>query len=408
MKMKEVLKATGLTDRAVRLYIEKELVCPENEKSYTGRNNLNFSEKDVELLKKIATLRKAGFSISQIQNIQSDSEQAQLALNELLDTKEKEQELNKKVIDALSPLRGRDGLNIDMISDSLENSVREAKVPKADLKQSTGEFIERIVFIVGSGLGLLLNLLPALLLSIYFIIDFNFIKFYSETILYVFMVIALIPTIMLAVVLILHIKPKHTEKKRKIRRIISCVLLVLSYLSALTISPLAYGMLCFIPPVYSQTSNPSNYLILDNYVEDAGRDDILDLFPDYIPHSAVIEDEYGRFTGEYPDTTKYYYLYEDQIDPNYDIVAEWQLPEEEYEKAKKEIFNRDDEIIETETKGDWQLVHFTEDINGMITHSYYFVIFAYNDDTNTVRYIVSYCMDTADGAYQPYYYSLDW
>ena len=62
VKIKEVIANTGLTDRAIRLYIENGLVTPENEKSYNGRNNYNFTQADVECFEKIALLRKADFS----------------------------------------------------------------------------------------------------------------------------------------------------------------------------------------------------------------------------------------------------------------------------------------------------------------------------------------------------------
>ena len=69
MKMKEVLERTGLTDRAVRLYIANELVAPECSRGYTGRNSFDFSEEDVEALQKIALLRKADFSLEQIKSL---------------------------------------------------------------------------------------------------------------------------------------------------------------------------------------------------------------------------------------------------------------------------------------------------------------------------------------------------
>ena len=52
MKIKQVIKETGLTDRAIRLYIENELVKPEYDESYNGRKSIDFSENDVEQLKK--------------------------------------------------------------------------------------------------------------------------------------------------------------------------------------------------------------------------------------------------------------------------------------------------------------------------------------------------------------------
>lgn len=70
MRMKEVCERTGLTDRAVRLYIENGLLSPVEESSYTGRKSIQFSETDVEILDAVATLRKADFSIADIRDMQ--------------------------------------------------------------------------------------------------------------------------------------------------------------------------------------------------------------------------------------------------------------------------------------------------------------------------------------------------
>jgi DNA-binding transcriptional MerR regulator len=66
MRMKDVLARTGLSDRAVRLYIENGLLSPRQDSSYAGRKSITFSEEDVEILEVIATLRRAGFSLSDI------------------------------------------------------------------------------------------------------------------------------------------------------------------------------------------------------------------------------------------------------------------------------------------------------------------------------------------------------
>ncbi|MBQ4105393.1 MAG: MerR family transcriptional regulator, partial [Clostridia bacterium] len=76
MKIKEVIAKTGLTDRAIRLYIENGLVTPNNEKSYTGRNNYNFTQSDVEVFEQIALLRKADFSLEQIKILKLGGESA--------------------------------------------------------------------------------------------------------------------------------------------------------------------------------------------------------------------------------------------------------------------------------------------------------------------------------------------
>lgn len=72
MRMKEVLARTGLTDRAVRLYIESGLVHPACERSYTGRASFSFDEADVVVLAEVAELRRAGFAIADIARMQAD------------------------------------------------------------------------------------------------------------------------------------------------------------------------------------------------------------------------------------------------------------------------------------------------------------------------------------------------
>ena len=80
MKIKEVITKTGLTDRAIRLYIENGLVTPENQKSYNGRNNYNFTQADIECFEQIALLRKADFSLEQIKTLKLGGESAKEVL----------------------------------------------------------------------------------------------------------------------------------------------------------------------------------------------------------------------------------------------------------------------------------------------------------------------------------------
>lgn len=69
LRIKEVCKKTGLTDKAVRLYINNELIHPNYQEGYNGRRNYDFSEDDVSLLKKIALLRRYNFPIHSIKEM---------------------------------------------------------------------------------------------------------------------------------------------------------------------------------------------------------------------------------------------------------------------------------------------------------------------------------------------------
>ncbi len=72
-KMKDVCEKTGLTEKAVRLYMKEGLIHPKTEEG-VYRNAYYFSEKDIEVLKDIAVLRNAGFGISDIRRMQEQPE----------------------------------------------------------------------------------------------------------------------------------------------------------------------------------------------------------------------------------------------------------------------------------------------------------------------------------------------
>ena len=69
MKIKAVCEMTGLTDRAVRYYIEEQLISPEYTENYLGRKSFEFTEDDVQQLQDISVLRKFGFSIAEIKEM---------------------------------------------------------------------------------------------------------------------------------------------------------------------------------------------------------------------------------------------------------------------------------------------------------------------------------------------------
>ena len=70
MRMKDICERTGLTDRAVRLYIESGLLSPKREHRYSGRDAIIFDEEDLCTLEVVATLRRAEFSIADIREMQ--------------------------------------------------------------------------------------------------------------------------------------------------------------------------------------------------------------------------------------------------------------------------------------------------------------------------------------------------
>ena len=128
MKMKEVCATTGLTERAVRFYVQEQLVSPQSQRR-GGRTWLDFSDADVERLRAIGTLRKAGFTIDEIRSMgrdfQNNAPAVAFALRRRL----------QEAIDSYERLRRIDTAQVDDLEGYaalLEREVRGQPLPDSD------------------------------------------------------------------------------------------------------------------------------------------------------------------------------------------------------------------------------------------------------------------------------------
>lgn len=71
MRISEVCKRTGLTERTIRYYEEEGLISPEKEER-GGRIYRNYSEQEVSELETISSLRKLLFSVEEIKTMKKD------------------------------------------------------------------------------------------------------------------------------------------------------------------------------------------------------------------------------------------------------------------------------------------------------------------------------------------------
>ncbi|MBC5998213.1 MerR family transcriptional regulator [Romboutsia ilealis] len=94
-KIKEVSEITNIPQSKIRFY-EKQGLLPEFKRD---KNNIRiFSEKDIELLNLIRCLRNIGMSVKEIRtnlDILADSSNNQLAINILIDHRNKLEEQRK-------------------------------------------------------------------------------------------------------------------------------------------------------------------------------------------------------------------------------------------------------------------------------------------------------------------------
>ena len=104
MKIKEVCQLTGLSDRAIRFYVEQGLLSPQFTENYLGRRSYSFSREDVEQLNDVAVLRKFGFTVAEIGLLNENSANSQSIITGLKERKQAELEENTRTLEAISKL----------------------------------------------------------------------------------------------------------------------------------------------------------------------------------------------------------------------------------------------------------------------------------------------------------------
>lgn len=427
MKIKDVITETGLTDRAIRLYIENGLVSPSYKESYTGRKNIEFSAEDVTELNNIAVLRKAGFSISEIKLLRLGDEECRKTLAEFMEKVSQRIQGDKYVFEKLETVAESETVTMQAICDSLNSVTQEKAVPEADIKLSLSEKNEKYVFTALGVAGLIYTF--GCILYVILICKFNFDYLYPTVMafdVYFFTKLFIVLFVVVSSVYLMFTynrRTTFTERKKRLTRniLISVVSIFLSVpFFFFTVSSV------FTPNACSKTTSPKNYLVIDEYTK---SDDIIDFFPreihSYAAYSHGISDLLLDFPDTYPESTKYYYKHFNEFfggDAFTEISAEWKLIDkykeyddyqEYYKKYKEKYLKMEfDRPVTVKTKGDWQCVYYDDFSEDNWNKNYIYRIFAYNDKTETVRfiYVRRNIKDPVDEGKKilPRYLELDW
>ena len=418
MKIKEVISKTELTDKAIRLYIDNGLVAPSIDESYSGRKSIDFSDDDVERLSNIALLRKAGFSISDIKEIIESDEKAQAVVKRFIEETENNIQHETDIVEKLRNIPAENGFSMETICESLSKTVEEKQVPIEDLRLSFKEKCKRNFAVTFAAGGIALSVVSLIIVVVFWKTNFihtNLSDGTFECSLICYGGILLI-FILSSILLIINWNNVFIGKKKKITDWFSGALsLAIVTLATLSFFSSVLGSLFLSTFICSQTTDIKDYLVFDKFIEDEYGIEIKKIFPKEIPESATKTPD-RIFEESYPLTTKYYYRHSYVLDPDFDIVAEWVLPQDEYEKAKKELSGKE---LYTITKNDWNIMVFVDGYepgrysleqyfwrDNWDNDGYWYLMFAYNDKTNKVRYIAAYAIDSYE--YGPYYLSLDW
>ena len=406
MKMKDVLAKTGLTDRAVRLYIAQELVFPSGTENYSGRRSFDFSERDVQRLRQIALLRSADFSIADIRRMFSDTSSVVPVLRAQIERSEASVRRKHDVLQALRSLPQTDDLTVEDVCAHLRFAAVEQDVPERDLRAKSFVLRERRSY-RRFGAGLLLAVLAALILiPVFWRVQYRYWSASDGWVTGVWLLYhgwLWVAGVGAALLRLNRRKGRISERKTKLSGILVLLCLSTAWV-VLLITVASYGFLA--PFFFSQTDDPNDYGVLDRAVERhylayTLPDGLFDaVFPDCIPDAARLPE--SAFPQEFPASVRYHYDYIDCFDAQIDVAAQWTLPEAEYHAAKADAPSAP---VQTAVRGSWTCLYYA-DTEQTTDHDCTYLIFAYNDETHTVRYLFFYT-ERADLC-APYFSQMDW
>lgn len=139
MKIKEVCKRTGLTERTIRFYVEEGLIKPEST-VMNQRQYREYSEQDVAELETIARLRKLFFTLDEIR----DMKQSPQRLGEILEAYRlklrKDVEAKAAIVQALDHADLSRLSGVDELAAALSGIAEGLPLPQRDIKPDFGRF----------------------------------------------------------------------------------------------------------------------------------------------------------------------------------------------------------------------------------------------------------------------------
>ena len=400
MKIKSVCELTGLTDRTIRYYIEERLISPLYTENYLGRKTYNFSEKDIKDLNDIAVLRKFDFTLEEIKSIINDTETSREILSNVKDRTAQTVLAGQKKFSVLSQISAEKAYSVAELAEELSMISLDMPEHKETIKTNIAKTILSILKTIVIFAIVWLPIVLSLFVVTISINDYHYPVF--EPIMVALTVVSFLPSIAVLIV---------SKTKMKWKKIAQRILLVFCVLSIPFSFFMSFGMVS-----KSQTTDFRNYRDFDADCL-ANRNVVFqELFPNWPHYFENVKQADGSYKTVYLDS-HYYYHYHQGFDYTYDIYAEWPLSEDEYTKEveratvvfTKNIENKAYNYDFTELKkGEYNcLVLYSGDAPfNKATDNYGYIIFAYNDKNNTVRYI--YCDSLENGADQPYYLGLDW
>ena len=396
MKIKTVCELTELTDRAIRYYIEEQLISPSYTENYLGRKSFDFSQSDIKQLQDIAVLRKFGFSIAEIKEMLLEPAQIIPVVKVLRQRKKIAIDEESALLQTLLQLDENHSYTISELATQLSSPVANEPLPSEDSTLNIGKKILYFFKFLLLGVVTWLPLALSLLVSIISIHSDAYPVFNTKA--FVVILFALSPSLLMLLLPKDKVRFPWLPIARKVL-IVLCVLSIpISFISSIGISS------------RSETSDIRNYRSFDTDCLANRSSFFQDLFPIW-PHYFTNEKQSdGSWETIYLDA-HYYYRNLPAMDYTYDIYAEWPLEKEEFDKEVARVqalYESQSSDYITVQKGNYTCFFLYDGSPPFeeVTDSYTYYIFAFDEQKLIVRYIM--CDSLENGVDQPYYLSLDW
>ena len=396
MKIKAVSELTGLTTRTIRVYIDEKLIAPKFTENYLGRRSFEFSQSDIAVLQNIATLRKYGFSIDEIRNILLDSQTSIAIIENVKQRTQIQADEYRERLKALARVEAQKAYSVEELSEILLQGEAEiqfpVELPKLNVKRIVKSSV--IFFVVW---------LPFVLVIGGIINDITTYAYPKISITNVILTLfTLIPSVSILVI---------TKLKSNIKRIAKRMILCLCVVAIPFSFIMPYGIV-----TRSETTAFRYYRDFDPDCLATRNKVFNEVFPMWPHYFENVKNEDGEWEDVYLDA-KYYYRFFYGMDYTYDIYAEWPLEADKFGEEVQRVKGVFEKAIADKTygykfveieKGEYTclILYSGDEPFQKATNNYQYLIFAYSETTNSVRYI--YCDSLENGVDQPYYLQLDW
>ena len=133
MRIKEVSRRTGLTEKTIRYYEERGLVTPDKSER-NGKTWRDYTEQHVSQLSAVATLRKAFFHVEEIDAIRADPGRIPETLETVSARVEETYETLGKLRELMLRPELREAPDLLALAEELREAVKPLALPPQDLK----------------------------------------------------------------------------------------------------------------------------------------------------------------------------------------------------------------------------------------------------------------------------------